>query len=410
VAADKRDDKQKAALAQYYRGITPLLKSERELLADLEHQKSELEKNMPRSLVTTAMSSPRVVKIKPRGNWMDDSGAVVEPAVPASLGKLNVEGRRPNRMDLALWLTDPRNPRTSRVFVNRLWKMFFGTGLSKSVEDFGAQGEWPSHPELLDWLATDFSRDWDVKRAIRQIVTSSTYRQDSHVGEALHERDPFNRLLARQSRFRIEAEFVRDSALTFAGLLRNRDGDSVGDSAKPYQPKGYWSYLNFPTREYQSDSGDDQYRRGVYTWWQRTFLHPSLAAFDAPSREEACCTRAISNTPQQALVLLNDPTYVEAARNFAARIMKEGGKDTASRIDWAYREALSRAADAGEQETLGALFAKHLKEYQADPESAKALLKVGLSAPPADLDPAELAAWTSIARIIINLHEAITRM
>lgn len=405
VAADKRNDKQKGELEKYYRTIAPTLKDEREKLAEVQKQKDELEKTLRRTLVTTA-DKPRMIRIKPRGNWMDDSGEVVEPQVPASLGKLEIAGRRPTRLDLATWLTDPKNPRTSRVFVNRAWMLFFGTGISKSLDDMGAQGEWPTHPELLDALATDFAKDWDVKRLIRTLVTSGTYRQSSQVG-ALRERDPFNRLYARQSRFRIDAEFVRDNALSIAGLLKHRVG---GESAKPYQPKGYWSYLNFPTRDYSEDSGDDQYRRGVYTWWQRSFVHPSLVAFDAPSREEAACERSRSNTPQQALVLLNDPTYVEAARNFASRIIKEGGADTASRLQWAYRQALSRKANDAETAMLSELVANHLKAYQADKPAAETLLKIGQSPRPQDIDPAELAAWTNIARVILNLHEAIVRM
>jgi hypothetical protein len=252
------------------------------------------------------------MRVLPRGNWLDDSGQVVAPGVPASLNPLTVTERRATRLDLAYWLLEVDNPLTARVFVNRLWKLFFGQGIVTTLEDFGSQGAWPTHPELLDWLAVEF-RDsgWNVKHLVKLMVLSRTYRQTSAVPEAVRLRDPFNRWLARQGRFRLDAEMVRDNALAVSGLLVHKVG---GRSVKPYQPAGYWSYLNFPRRDWQKDAGDDQYRRGLYTYWCRTFLHPSLVAFDAPTREECTVERPRSNTPQQALVLLNDPTYVEAAR------------------------------------------------------------------------------------------------
>ena len=291
--------------------------------------------------------------------------------------------------------------------MNRLWKQFFGIGLSKVVDDFGMQGEPPVNPELLDWLACEFMESgWDVKHIVRLIVNSRTYKQVSTVSRELQTRDPYNRELARQSRWRIEAELVRDNALTIAGLLVDRIG---GPSVKPYQPDGYWENLNFPTRTYQADTGADQYRRGLYTWWQRSFLHPSLLAFDAPSREECAAERSRSNIPQQALVLLNDPTYVEAARAFAARILRQGGADANARIRWAWRQALSRLPRSDELNTVRALLELHLGEYRRDSQAAQALSKTGLSPAPGDLDPAELAAWTNVARVILNLHETIIR-
>jgi len=306
------------------------------------------------------------------------------------------------------------NPLTARVVVNRLWKMFYGTGLSKSLEDLGSQGEWPTHPELLDWLAcefrngpsTDSGRAWDVKHMVRLMVTSRAYRQTSFASPELKEADPFNRLVARQSRFRLDAEFVRDNALAISGLLVEKVG---GESVKPYQPGGYWEFLNFPPRQYVADKGEGQYRRGLYTHWQRSFPHPSLTNFDAPSREECTASRVISNTPQQALTLLNDPTYVEAARVFAERIIGSGGTDMQERLQYAWRTALGRPARADEVEVLADLYAKHRQEYQADTKAAEAIAAAGDASRAKGVDAVELAAWTSVSRTLLNLHETITR-
>ena len=247
---------------------------------------------------------------------------------------------------------------------------------------------------------------WDVKHLIKLMVTSSTYRQTSIASPEQRQRDPYNQLLARQARYRLDAEFVRDNALAISGLLVHKIG---GDSVKPYQPAGYWRYLNFPVRDWHHDKNENQYRRGLYTYWQRTFLHPSLLAFDAPSREECTVERPRSNTPQQALVLLNDPTYVEASRVFAERVIKQGGKDAATRIDYAFRAALQRKATADEQKILSGLLHHHLQHFQANPKDAEALLKVGERPAAADLSRPELAAWTSLTRAILNLHETITK-
>ena len=241
---------------------------------------------------------------------------------------------------------------------------------------------------------------------LKLIVMSRTYRQSSHAGKVQRERDPGNQWLARQGRFRIDAEMVRDNALAISGLLSRKIG---GPSVKPYQPAGYWVHLNFPTRTYQPDHGANQYRRGLYTYWQRTFLHPSLKAFDAPTREECTVERPRSSTPLQALVLLNDPTYVEAARVFAERIIKEGGATLPERLNWAYRHAVSRKVKPDEVRLLSELHAKHRAEFVKDPQAARKLVSTGERPAPADLDAAELAAWTSVARVILNLHETITR-
>jgi hypothetical protein len=295
----------------------------------------------------------------------------------------------------------------ARVFINRLWKQLFGQGIVKTLDDCGTQGAAPTHPELLDWLAVEFRESgWDVKRLVRLIVTSRTYRQSSEGSKEGRQRDPANLWLARQGRFRLDAEFVRDNALAIGGLLTLKIG---GPSVKPYQPAGYWSFLNFPTRDWVADSGDDQYRRGLYTYWQRTFVHPSLLAFDASTREECVAERARSNTPLQSLVLLNDPTYVEAARAFAQRMVREGGKTMPQRLRFAYELAVGREPQAAEARLLAELYEKHRKQYASDEKAARALIEVGQSKPPGDILPAELAACTSVARVILNLHETITR-
>ncbi|MBI2432366.1 MAG: DUF1553 domain-containing protein [Candidatus Hydrogenedentes bacterium] len=249
---------------------------------------------------------------------------------------------------------------------------------------------------------------WDIKHLVKLMVSSAVYRQSSAPRKDLEDRDPYNRLLARQTRFRLEAEFVRDNALAVSGLLSPKIG---GRSVFPYQPDGYWDNCNTFTGPliYTTDQGEDQYRRGLYTYWKRSFLHPSMLAFDAPTREECTAVRVNSNTPLQALTLLNDPTYVEAARVFALRIWREGGAEVSDRIAWAYRQTLSRAPNDQESLVLANLYAKHRSEFAADPHAAESFDQIGQAALPADIAPAELAAWTSIARVILNLHETITR-
>ncbi|MBI3878715.1 MAG: PSD1 domain-containing protein [Verrucomicrobia bacterium] len=408
VEPAKRTAAQRTKLEQQFKQIAPQLADLRAKIASAEKEKKDFETAAPKCIVSVRAETNRTVRILPRGNWMDDSGPVMQAALPAFLPKpARTSTNAPTRLDLAEWIVWRENPLTARVFVNRVWKQFFGTGLSKMLDDLGAQGEPPANPALLDWLAADF-RDsgWDVKRLVRTIVNSQTYRQVSTATKELAARDPYNRELARQSRWRLDAELVRDNALAVSGLLVAKIG---GPSVKPYQPDGYWENLNFPVRAYDASKGEDQYRRGLYTWWQRSFLHPSMVAFDAPSREECAADRNRSNIPQQALVLLNDPSYVEAARAFATRIVREGGQDADARITWAWRQALARAPRADELKTIRALLDKHLAEYAKDAKAAEALLKVGLSAPPTDLNQTELAAWTSVARVIINLHETITR-
>jgi hypothetical protein len=415
VAPAQRTAQQKNELTAYYRTIAPQFERVRQELAAVEKERTARLNAVPHVLISMS-GPPRTLHILPRGNWLDESGPVVVPAEPRFLDPRPARERseprpkksgRLTRLDLAQWIVSRDNPLTARVFVNRLWKLFFGQGLCKTLDDLGSQGEWPTHPELLDWLAVEFmDSGWNVKHMVKQLVMSASYRQTSQASAEHKERDPYNRLIGHQSPFRLDAEMVRDNALAISGLLVDRVG---GPSVKPYQPAGYWSALNFPPREWQNDAGRKLYRRGLYTHWQRTFLHPSLLAFDAPSREECTVERARSNIPQQALVLLNDPTYVEAARVFAERILTEGGGNVGDRLAWAFRCALSRQPRGEEVQVLGDLYAKHAQEYGQDVAAARKLLGTGACPLPKDANLPELAAWTSVARVILNLHETITR-
>ncbi len=404
---EKRNAQQKKQVTDYFLGGYEQFKAERAALASAQKTRDAFYGPLAKCLVTVSTPQKRTVRILARGDWMDESGEEVKPALPHYLPQPKIEGRELTRLDLAQWLVTKDNPLTARTVVNRVWKQFFGIGLSKVLDDLGAQGETPPNPALLDWLACEFmDSGWDMRHLVRTIVTSETYRQTSFATPEQIATDPENRELARQSPFRLEAELVRDNALAIAGLLVPKIG---GPSVKPYQPEGYWENLNFPTRTYPADTGESQYRRGLYTWWQRSFLHPSMVAFDAPSREECAAERNRSNIPQQALVLLNDPTYVEAARSFAAQILSECKGDTAERLAWAWQRALQRNPDATESKTLTALVEERLAAYRADTKAAEELLKVGLAPVPEALDKAELAAWTHVARVLLNLHETITR-
>ncbi len=379
-----------------------------EISAQWERLNSEREKltaTTYRCMVTES-TAPRTIRIRPRGDWLDETGAVVEPGVPDWIWPGDVANRRFTRLDLANWLTSQDNPLTARVFVNRLWAMFFGAGLSRSLDDFGAQGELPQHPELLDFLACEFvDSGWNVKHVVKLIVTSQAYRRSSQPSPDLAARDPENRWFARQSSVRLPAEMIRDNALDVSGLLVKRVGGAKG---QPYQPDGYYQFLNFPKRTYQADQDDKQYRRGVYVHWQRQYLHPMLRAFDAPMREECTARRPISNTPLAALTLLNDPTFLEAARALAVIALEQPGADSA-RLKDVWRRVLSREAQASELRELEQLLKESLIEFAAKPEAATKLLQIGLYQAPKPVDPVELAAWTTVCRVLLNLHETIMR-
>ncbi|MDB6124460.1 MAG: Protein of unknown function (DUF1553)/Protein of unknown function (DUF1549)/Planctomycete [Pedosphaera sp.] len=406
VESGKRNEAQNPELAKYYRTIAPALDSTRAELAAAKKRQDDFTKSLPTTLATTTVE-PRVTRVLPRGNWMSEAGDIVTPAVPAFLNHSISTNKRANRLDLAQWLVARDNPLTARVFVNRLWKTFYGTGLSKTLDDTGSRGEWPTHPELLDWLATEFmDSGWDVKHMVKLMVMANTYRQTSVPDEKLRERDPANRLFARQSSFRLDAEFVRDNALSVSGLLADKIG---GPSVKPYQPAGYWDQLNFPKRTYENDKGAAQYRRGLYSFWCRTFLQPSMLAFDAPPREECTVERVYSNTPLQALALLNDPTYVEAARVLAERIMRDGGSSAKDRINWTFARTLNRKPSDQEFKLLNDLYQEQIEHYSKEKADADKLLTEGEAPAPKDINTPELAAWTSVSRTVLNLHETITR-
>ena len=378
-------------------------------LKSLKKRQAALEKEILTVMVMGEMKKPRETFVLARGDYRNKTEKV-GPGVPAVLPPLPKEAKL-NRLTLARWLVDPAHPLTARVAVNRYWQMYFGLGIVKTAEDFGSQGEPPSHPELLDYLATEFVHTkWDVKAMQRLIVTSATYRQSSKVSPALLEKDPENRLLGRGPRFRLPAEMVRDNALAASGLLA---GEVGGPGVFPYQPKGIWEELafgdGFSAQAYTPGTGHSLYRRSLYTFWKRTAPPPALMTFDAPDREKCVARRTLTNTPLQALVLLNDPTYVEAARALAARALREGGRDAGGRINYAFRLATARQPEAAEARVLRELLQRQLAHYRKDPQAAAALLSVGEQRSGATLDRAELAAWTTVASAILNLDETITK-
>jgi hypothetical protein len=371
-------------------------------------ERTALAKKIPYVLVTRQRGEPRVVRVLPRGNWQDDSGEVVQPALPEFLGgPKSTEEKRLNRLDLAKWTVSEENPLMARAIVNRLWGRYLGKALAANTIELGSQGVPPTHPELLDWLAVEFrEKNWDLKHMIRLIVTSRTYRQSADHRADLATIDPFNeKLFARQSAVRLPAEAVRDQALAVSGLLDRRIG---GKSVFPYQPDGHWEPLNFPPRNYPTSKGPDLYRRGLYTWMQRTFPHPMMVTFDAPSRESCTGQRMVSSTPLQALGTLNGPEFVEAARVLAARLLREEPSDSA-RFERLFTLLLARAPADTEIATLGKLLENQRSRYKAAPIEAEKLAGAGEAPMASDLDPVEVASWTAVCRAILNLHETLTR-
>jgi hypothetical protein len=312
-----------------------------------------------------------------------------------------------NRLGFAEWLVDRSNPLTARVTVNRFWQMLFGAGLVKTVEDFGSQGDWPVYPDVLDDLSTRFmDSGWDVKALLKTMVMSATYRQSSRVTPALLERDPENRLLARGPRFRLPAQMIRDQALSVSGLLVEKVG---GPPVMPYQPPGLWEDLTFSGESYKIDGGEGLYRRSLYTYWKRTVAPPTMVTFDAATRE-TCIVRANrTNTPLQALDLMNDVTYLEASRKFAERMMKDGGSTPDARIDYAIHVALARAANPRERAVLVETFNQFRARFAAKPDAAAKYLAEGKSARDASLNPVDLAAYTAVASLILNMDETVTK-
>jgi uncharacterized small protein (DUF1192 family) len=396
----------------------------KEAVAALKKERDELEKKAltASTMIMQDLPKSRDTFLLMRGEY-DKKGEKVTAGVPAALPPLPA-GAPLNRLGLARWLVEPSHPLTARVAVNRIWQMFFGTGIVKTADDFGAQGEPPSHPELLDWLAVEFMKpsaapngsgaknSWAMKEFIRLIVTSSTYRQASRVTPALQSRDPENRLLARGPRFRLQAEFIRDQALAVSGLLNREIG---GKSVFPYQPAGLWQELssrgdskNWSAQVYTPSKGKDLYRRTMYTFWKRTSPPPSLSTLDAPDREVCVVRRARTNTPLQALVLMNDPTYVEASRKLAERLLTEA-KTTEDRLVLAFRLTTARRPTEKEIGILRGIHLAQLAKFTSDSQAALKLLSVGESPRNDALAPADLAAWTIVGSVVLNLDETLTK-
>lgn len=413
-----RTDEERTDLARYYKETHAVdyLYSEA-ALARARQRKEAFYGRIPSAMVMEEMNPPRDTFLLVRGDFRNP-GERVQPGTPAVLPPL--PSGPTNRLALARWLVSPEHPLMSRVTVNRYWAMFFGHGLVKTANDLGSQGEWPSHPELLDWLATRF-RDgsvtdpapqgdggrpvppWSVKSLARLMVTSATYRQSAVTTPAMLERDPYNRLLTRGPRIRLEAEMIRDNALAVSGLLNPKIG---GPSVKPYQPAGLWDGTD---SKFEQDHGDLLYRRGMYVFWRRSAHYPSMAIFDAPNREVCTFLRQRTQTPLQSLVLMNDPSFVEAARGLAQRVLREEPSDIDRRLVRAFRHALGRVPEPDEAAILHQTYDRQLASFREDPKAAEELLKVGESKTPENADPAGLAALTAVANVLLNLNETITR-
>ncbi|HAP08466.1 MAG TPA: hypothetical protein DCR20_11600 [Planctomycetaceae bacterium] len=412
LETDKRSPEQQQQIRRYFltsvysvsrRELEPLQKQ----IDDLTKQRNDLDAAIPVSMIMQDLPTPRDTFVLRRGEYTL-KGEKVEAGVPAIFPALPADAPR-NRLGLARWLTDPSHPLTARVAVNRFWQQIFGIGIVKTAEDFGSQGQWPSNPELLDWLAVDFVESgWDIRRLLKQIMLSSTYRQSSRVTPELLLADPANELLSRGARYRLDAEVVRDSALLFGGLLRETRG---GKSVRPYQPDGIWEAVAFvgsTTQYYKRDAGDSLYRRSLYTFWKRTAPPPSLMAFDAPSRETCVARRARTNTPLQALVLMNDEQYVEAARNLAARMLQQPG-DLSARLTWGFRLCTGRVPESAELQVLLRTHQQQQDHFAANAGEAEKLLGIGVSPRPAEIPVQDFAAMTMTANLLLNLDETITR-
>jgi len=411
IPAGRRSDIQKKWLRDYFVAnvANPSEKQEKQDLATLNRGLDQLNREIPSTMVMAEMEKPRDTFVLKRGDYRNPTDKVL-PSTPGVLPPLPAGAPR-NRLTLAKWIVDPANPLTARVAVNHFWQMYFGLGLVKTAEDFGSQGDPPANQALLDWLATEFVQSkWDVKAMQRLIVTSAVYRQSSKVTPELFEKDPENRLLARGPRFRLPAEMIRDNALFVSGLINDKVG---GPSVLPYQPKGLWEEMafggDFSAQTYEQSHGADLYRRSMYTFWKRTVPYPGLNTFDAPDREKCSARRTVTNTPLQALLLMNDPTYLEAARALAQRDLSEAPANEQERVRYAFRLVTDREPSAKEAEILDKLYQKERAHYQANKDAAAKLLVIGESKPDARFEPAELAAWTMVTSTILNMDEAVTK-
>ncbi len=437
TAAEQRDDKQRTKLKEHFRSIAPELKEVRDALTSARRAEKELNDSIPIVSVLEELPKPRETHMLMRGSFLS-KGERVQPGVPAVMNALDTN-QPLNRLAFARWLVDTNNPLTARVMVNRFWEQLFGIGIVETSEDFGTQGEPPSHPKLLDWLACEFmnsefripnderssksetlghssgssssldirystfAQHWDMKHILRLIVTSATYRQSSRVTSESFQRDPYNRLLARGPRRRLEAEMVRDQALTVSGLLSRKLG---GAPVMPPQPDGVWQVV-YSGDKWETSKGDDKYRRGIYTFWRRTSPYPSMVSFDAPSREFCVVRRPRSNTPLQALTLLNDPVYVECAQALAKRMLNEGGETGEQRAAYGFRLCVAREAKTAEAKKLAALAEKEIARYTNDTDSAAKFVK--FAGAKEQSNSAELAAWIVVANVLLNLDEFVMK-
>ncbi len=414
TSASARTDEQKSALKDYFRQYAAMnFIAAQERLAKLRKDKDDLMAQIPDTMVMDELEKPRDTFIFTRGNFQS-KGEKVNAGTPACWPPLPKD-QPTNRLTLARWLVSTNHPLTARVTVNRYWAMIFGTGLVKTANDFGSQGERPSHPELLDWLACEFMQGstpvasgikphaWDVKHLLRLLVNSATYRQSAVVTKEKLERDPYNRLLTRGPRVRLDAELIRDNALAISGLLNAKIG---GPSVKPYQPPGIWDGTD---HKYEQSHGTDLYRRGMYVFWKRAAHYPSFQTFDAPSRETCTLQRPRTSTPLQSLVVMNDPVYVEAARAFATRVLQQRGLNLEQQLRFAFRLALARPPEKTELAVLETTYREQKANFTQDKKAAEELLSVGESARPKDIDAVELAAMTGVANVLLNLNETITR-
>jgi mono/diheme cytochrome c family protein len=406
IAPAQRTPAQAARVTAYFKSVAPFLSPKREELAKLNKQLSEI--NPPQVAIMRELPADkrRKTTVLVKGNFMA-KGDAVEPTVPAAFNPLPKDAPH-NRLGVALWLVDKDNPLTSRVAVNRFWAVLFGSCIVLNQEDFVTLGQPPTHPELLDTLAVTFRDEmkWDVKAMLKLIMTSATYRQSSRITPELLEKDPTNRWLTRSPRLRLEAEAVRDQALALSGLLSAK---MFGPSVYPPQPAGLWQAAFNGERNYPTSSGEDKYRRGLYTFWRRTVPYPSMKAFDAPSREQCVVRRIHTSTPIQAFVTLNDPVYVECSQALGRRIAKEGGATTEERAAWALKLCLARPASAEQVTTIVTLYESELATFRKDAEAAKAMATEPIGPLPAGQDPAEIAAWTVVSNVLLNLDGVLTK-
>jgi len=405
IPRDQRSAAQQTALQEYSLGIVPSLARQRQQIASLKKQLAGIVPTTVPVCVELPADKQRITHIQLRGNYLDQ-GTQVRPGTPAAFPGIP-RGYAADRLGLAHWLVQRDNPLTARVIVNRYWEQIFGIGLVATSEDFGSQGDSPSHPELLDWLATEFmDSDWDTKRFLKLLVTSAAYRQSSHVSPESYEEDPDNRLLARGPRFRLSAEMIRDQALFFAGLLSDK---CFGSPVRPPQPKTGLNAAFGSAVDWATSTGEDKYRRGLYTSWRRSNPYPSMTTFDAPNREVCTIRRVRTNTPLQALVTLNDPVFIEAAQGLARRILTEGGKTPVDRTRFLLALCLARQPEPKEIERIVQLHEQAAHHFQKDSVAAREMATIPLGAAPEGMDVVDLAAWSVVANVVLNLDEVLMK-